>query len=315
MSFSRKIKEELSKHVPNARHCGIAEMAAAFALSGEIDENEGFFALKIYTETESAARKYFTLLKKTFNINTEISKWKTEYPRKVDAFLLYIDSDNGAEELLKTLKLLDQDGHLLPREHLVNGMLVQRSCCKRAFIRGAFMAAGSISDPEKSYHFEISCHHERQAEEMVELMSAFDVEAKVVARKHSYVVYIKESSQIVEILNVMEAHVGLMEFENIRIIKDMRNSLNRKVNCETANSQKTATAAVKQLEDIQLIAEKMGLDELPDGLREVAELRLENPEISLKELGSMLNPPVGKSGVNHRFRKLGELADDFRTGR
>ncbi|WP_320977374.1 DNA-binding protein WhiA, partial [Enterocloster asparagiformis] len=125
-------------------------------------------------------------------------------------------------------------------------------------------------------------------------------------------VYIKEGSQIVDILNVMEAPVALMELENIRIVKEMRNSVNRQVNCETANINKTVSAAVKQMDDIRYIQAVIGLDGLPDNLREMALVRLERPDATLKELGEALNPPVGKSGVNHRLRKLGILADDLR---
>lgn len=191
-------------------------------------------------------------------------------------------------------------------------MVVQNTCCRRAFIRGAFLASGSISDPEKFYHFEIVCATNAKAEQLKELIATFDIEAKIVVRKKYYVVYIKEGSQIVDILNVMEAPVALMELENIRILKEMRNSVNRQVNCETANINKTVSAAVKQMDDIRYIQTTIGLDGLPDNLREMALVRLELPDATLKELGEALNPPVGKSGVNHRLRKLGILADDLR---
>ena len=137
----------------------------------------------------------------------------------------------------------------------------------------------------------------------------------MVQRKRHYVVYLKEGSGIVDILNVMEAHVSLMQLENVRIVKEMRNSINRRVNCETANISKTVSAAVKQMEDIRLIEETTGLYQLPDTLRELAELRLQNPDASLIVLGSMLNPPVGKSGVNHRLRKLAQMADEIRENK
>ena len=190
--------------------------------------------------------------------------------------------------------------------------LLSRTCCKRAFLRGAFLASGSISDPQKSYHFEIVCRTMEQAEQLQQLMNGFETEAKIVERKGHYVVYLKEGSQIVDMLNVMEAYISLMNLENVRILKEMRNSVNRKVNCETANISKTVNAAVKQLEDIELIRSKLGLDQLPQNLREMALIRLEYPEAALKELGNYLTPPVGKSGVNHRLRKLAEIAEDLR---
>ena len=174
------------------------------------------------------------------------------------------------------------------------------------------MATGSITDPEKGYHFEVVCNQEKKAEQLVEQLAFFGIEAKTTTRKNHLVVYIKEGAQIVDALNVMEAHNALMELENIRILKEVRNSVNRKVNCETANINKTVNAAVKQIEDIELIKERMGLDELSPALLQVAELRLMYPEAPLKDLGEMLNPPVGKSGVNHRLRKLSEIAKELR---
>ena len=186
--------------------------------------------------------------------------------------------------------------------------LLSRSCCKRAFLRGAFLASGSISDPQKSYHFEIVCQKESQAELLQELYRSFELDAKIVLRKKYYIVYLKEGSQIVDALNVMGAYVALMNLENVRIFKEMRGSVNRIVNCETANINKVVGAACRQVEDIRYIQSKMGLDELPPTLREMAQIRLEYPDSSLKELGELCDPPVGKSGVNHRLRKLSELA-------
>ena len=186
--------------------------------------------------------------------------------------------------------------------------LLSRTCCKRAFLRGAFLASGSISDPQKSYHFEIVCQEQQQAQLLQELYHAFELDAKIVQRKKYYIVYLKEGAQIVDALNVMGAYVALMNLENVRIFKEMRGSVNRIVNCETANINKVVGAACRQVEDIRYIQSKVGLDELPPALREMAQIRLEYPDSSLKELGELCDPPVGKSGVNHRLRKLGEIA-------
>ena len=191
-------------------------------------------------------------------------------------------------------------------------LVVQQNCCKRAFIRGAFLASGSISDPEKGYHFEIVCSDAKRAEQLQTIIRSFSVDAKIVQRKKSHVVYVKEGAQIVDMLAVMEANVALMDLENIRILKEMRNSVNRKVNCETANINKTVNAAVKQMEDIKLVRQKIGFEQLNEGLAQVAELRMQYPEATLKELGMMLSPQVGKSGVNHRLRKLSAMADELR---
>lgn len=193
-------------------------------------------------------------------------------------------------------------------------IIAGKNCCKRSFLRGAFLAAGSVSDPKKAYHFEIVAGQERNGELLCEVMRSFHIEAKMVVRKSHYVVYVKEGSLIVDLLNVMEAHVALMNFENVRILKEMRNTINRKVNCEAANISKTVKAATRQVEDILLIKEKIGLAALAEGLQEVALLRMEYPEASLKELGELLCPPVGKSGVNHRLKKLCDIADGLRSG-
>ena len=192
-------------------------------------------------------------------------------------------------------------------------MLIKNACCKRAFLRGAFLCIGSMSDPGKSYHLEFVCTHKESAEQLKELIQGFEVDAKIVIRKKYYVVYLKEGAGIVDLLNIMEAHKALMNFENYRIVKEVRNSINRKVNCETANITKTVNASSKQIEDILLIRERYGFQNLPDNLRVTAELRLEYPDATLKELGQILSPSVGKSGMNHRLRKLSEIADRIRS--
>ena len=194
----------------------------------------------------------------------------------------------------------------------IQGLYLEKTCCKRAFIRGAFMASGSMSDPEKTYHFEIITTTEPKAVQLRDMIRFFNVDAKIVKRKKYFVVYVKDGSQIVDILNIMEAHKALMDLENVRILKEMRNSINRQVNCEAANINKTVTAATKQLDDILYIKETVGFGDLTPGLEEIASLRIEHPDASLKELGSMLSTPIGKSGVNHRLRKLSNIADSLR---
>ncbi|MFA9376778.1 MAG: DNA-binding protein WhiA [Lachnotalea sp.] len=312
MSFSSNVKDELSRQISHRRHCQIAEIAAIISLCGKIiittDEK---YCIKIHTENVAVARKYFTLIKKTFNINTEISIRRNVYLKKSRTYSILIKGHEDSERVLNACKLIE---HCEIKENMsiVSNLVIQRSCCKRAFIRGAFLAAGSISDPEKFYHFEIVCTSTRKAVQLQEIINTFDIEAKIVQRKKYYVVYIKEGAQIVEVLNVMEAHVSLMNLENVRILKEMRNSVNRQVNCETANINKTVSAAVKQMEDIRYIKEHMGFEGLSEGLENVARIRLEYPEATLKEISALLNPPVGKSGVNHRLRKLSNLAQELR---
>lgn len=313
MSFSKEVKEELSRQFSTARHCQIAEIAAIVSMCGQInlEEKQNCF-LKIHTENLTVARKYFTLVKKTFCINCEILIKQSYYLKKNRVYILIVKDVKASLKILNTIKALDKFTRNKENIWLVNFLIIQNTCCKRAFLRGVFLACGSINNPAKAYHFEIVTTSKEKAEQLCKIIYAFHVEAKIVLRKKYYVVYVKEGSQIVDLLNVMEAHIALMKFENIRILKEMRNSINRQVNCETANINKTVIAASKQMESIFYIRNSIGLGELPKGLEEIARLRIEQPEASLKELGAMLNSPIGKSGVNHRLRKISAIADSLR---
>ncbi|MBQ1189354.1 MAG: DNA-binding protein WhiA [Lachnospiraceae bacterium] len=314
MSFSSQIKEELSRQTAPARHCQIAEIAAILSLCGRIQiSGDDHYSIKIHTENVTVARKCFTLLKKTFNIVTDISIRRNAHLGKNRIYSVAVKQHDDALRILKATKLLADDGEIGENLNVVGNVVVQNPCCRRAFLRGAFLASGSISDPEKSYHFEIVCATEPKAKQIQSIMATFNVEAKIVIRKKYYVVYIKEGNQIVDMLNVMEAHLSLMELENIRIVKEMRSNVNRQVNCETANINKTVSAAMKQIADIEYIRDTVGFESLPPGLAEIARVRLEKPEATLKELGEELEPPVGKSGVNHRLRKLCETAEQLRA--
>jgi hypothetical protein len=288
MSFSSDVKEELARQFSKSRHCQIAELAAMLALDGWA--NEGGTALDLHSDNYTLIQKYALLMQRVFEVDIH-------YPLQA----------HDIRRVLETLKW--EPGQV--GSDRASGLLLQNTCCRRAYIRGAFLAAGSISDPSKSYHFEIVCASMPQAMQLQELMNGFETDAKIVERKDRFVVYLKEGSQIVDMLNVMEAYVSLMNLENVRILKEMRNSVNRKVNCETANISKTVNAAVKQLEDIEKIRDTIGFDRLPAHLKEMALLRLEHPDAPLKELGGYLDPPVGKSGVNHRLRRLSEIADEI----
>ena len=224
-----------------------------------------------------------------------------------------IPDDEMERRVIEALYLaMGTDGKITLTE-TVNSLLIKNSCCARAWLRGAFLSVGSMSDPRKSYHLEFVCGRKAQAEQLRDVLSEFQIEARIIGRKKYQVVYLKEGAGIVDLLNVMGAHVSLMELENMRILKEMRNSINRRVNCETANISKTVTAAGRQIEDILLIRDRYGFENLPDNLRQMAEVRLEYPDAALKELGGYLEPVVGKSGVNHRLRRLSEIADKIRS--
>lgn len=297
MSFSAGVKRELSEQTDRSRHCNLAELAAILSFEGHVRSEGKETTLIMDSDNPLVQKKYFTLLHRTTNISEDGKSLSAEQSR----------------EILMMLKMLrtSQEGMTLTMD-VVDGLLLQQNCCRRAFVRGAFLAAGSISDPNKNYHFEIVCRTEAQADQLQMILQSFEVDAKIVERKKHYVVYLKEGAQIVEMLGLMGAHVALMDLENVRILKEMRNSVNRKVNCETANITKTVSAAVRQVEDIEWIEQHGGLSQLPESLREIARVRLEHPDMPLKELGALMDPPLGKSGVNHRLRRISEIASRHR---
>lgn len=310
MSFSQEVKDELEKQIGAARHCRIAELAVILLSYGHVSVTKtGKKRLLLSTEHETIVRKYFTLLKKTFNIENGVLKTAFSTESAGRMFEGILEDEQLIETVLKAVKLWDEEQRTMLQQTDVSNVLLKSACCKRAYLRGCFLCAGSMSDPQKGYHLEYLCDNEDMANQLLRVIADFDVEAKVVRRKKYYVVYIKEGAAIVELLNVMEAHVCLMNLENTRIIKEIGNYTNRTVNCETANIIKAVNAANKQIADIERIRDKVGLDSLPASLREMAEVRLQYHDTPLGELGKYLDPPIGKSGVNHRLRKLGEIAE------
>ena len=310
MSFSSEVKEELGKYVSRNRHCQIAELAAIVHYQGHLTRGEqGQLQLQIVTENLSVLRKSFTILNKAFNIETSEMEEECLQNHKNSVYTIVLEKEEDILAIFQTIKLIDEEGVLHDLKDKVNDAIIEQYCCRRAFMRGAFLCIGSMSDPNKGYHLELVCNNNYQAKQLQEVLHLFDLEAKIVVRKKYFVVYIKEGAHIVDFLGICKARLALMNLENLRILKEMRNSINRKVNCETANIAKTVNAAAKQIEDIIFIRDCVGFSKLPEPLREMAEVRLEHPESSLKELGQYLDPPVGKSGVNHRLRKLCEFAD------
>ena len=218
-------------------------------------------------------------------------------------------ADGKVMEVLNVLGLT-KDG--LMYNPTVSERIVRKECCKHSYLRGVFLGSGSLSDPHNSYHLEIVTNSEEYSESLVKFMESLGLEPKISSRKQNLVVYFKESEQIVMFLGMIGAHNALLQLEDIRIQKEMRNNVNRMMNCEIANINKTVSAASRQIDNIELIAEKIGFEQLPYQLRTVAEARLAHPEGSLK--GELMEPPLGKSGINHRMRKINEIADDLRAG-
>ncbi len=301
MTFSQEVKEELARHIPKARHCQIAEFAVLLSHFGMISDENGEKRLIISCEQEMIARKCFTLTEKTFNIICGLQKNDRGYRIEL------VGADE-IKDILSAVKMYSGDDSLFQKSEKVSSVLLKTECCRRAFLRSSFLCCGSISDPEKGYHLEFVLKSSEEADQIFEILKDFGIHSRIVLRKKYHVVYIKEGSAIVELLSILGAHVSMMNLENFRILHEIKGVTNRRVNCETANLLKSVNAANSQIEDIEYIENTVGLSALPPNLRQMAEVRLEHRDASLKELGEFLSPPVGKSGVNHRLRKIQEFA-------
>lgn len=311
MSFSTTVKNELARLKASKPCCKLAELAALARMDGVIQISGAHrAALHIHNENAAAARKIFSYVKELFDVQADILVRRKVRLKKNNVYAVRIHSREKIRTVLAALGLMDADGQFVEG---IKADFIKKDCCRRAFLRGVFLGGGSVNDPEGTYHLEITSNDERLSRDICKLFKKYGLQAKVSTRKNWYVVYLKGSDEIVNLLNVMGAHAALLNFENVRIYKGMRNQVNRIVNCETANLNKTVNASVKQVEDIKYIDEIIGLRKLPGSLREVAELRLEYPDTSLKEMGELLTPSVGKSGVNHRLRRISKIAEDLRA--
>ncbi|MBP3337723.1 MAG: DNA-binding protein WhiA [Clostridia bacterium] len=303
MSFSSDVKNELARCEIQTKCCSRAELLGIISFCGTYKPSPEE-VLTVKTENAAVARRVFSLIKKLFGENITINQTKkksrgsTFSIELTDSLLFKVLTETG----------LNKDGIV---KFVVDPFLVQDECCARSFLRGAFLGGGSVNSPEKSYHLEIETHYFGLSQSLTEIMNAALFGAKTIVRKSNYVTYIKDSEKISDILAAMGATDSMLELCNIKIMKDMKNSVNRRVNCETANVVKTASAAMHQTMSIKKIIDKKGIESLPDGLKELALLRLENPEASLSELTSMLKTPISRSGVNHRFKKLMQIADSL----
>lgn len=309
MSFSRSTKNELSRITVDKFCCQLAELSGLVRFGGTIQLRSGQqIAVNIVTENAAVARRIFRLLKKVFGIPVDIAVRRKTRLRKNNSYVVRIPPRANVTETLTELKILNPDKTL---QLSLDTELVQKKCCRRSFLRGAFLGAGSLSNPGKTNHLEIVTENKAQAEELKDLINSFQLQAKTIQRKNNWLVYLKDGEEIIDFLGLIKAHSALLNYENVRIVKDMRNNVNRIVNCETANLTKMVNASIRQVEAINLIKEKVGLDYLSPGLQELAEVRLQYPEKSLKELGQSLDRPISKSGVNHRMRRIEEIAREL----
>lgn len=310
MSFSSKTKNDLCRLEITNKQLLAAELSALIHMGGSLKyEGAGRMTFQIKTENAAIARHGFKLMKAVYPVEVEVVTSKNKQFKNRNVYMVRVVSPEDSMGILKELGIIGEvDGYLTLFEEIPSRFLKSRET-RKAYLRGAFLGAGSISDPEKTYHMEFVTSNEEYAKSLMEAINTFELSSKVIQRKGNFVVYLKDSEQIVTLLNIIGAHGALLDIENIRIVKGMRNKVNRIVNCETANLTKTVEAAWKQVESIEKIKNTIGLEKLPANLREIAELRLNHQESSLKELGEMLDPPMGKSGINHRLKKIVEIAE------
>lgn len=309
MSFASQIKKEVIK-IEAEQCCNKAELAAIIRMNGVLSVGKRLFSLDVHTENAAIARRIYTLFKKNYDHPIELLVRKKMKLKKNNVYIVRIKHE--VKKLLNKLSIqYDKDEFLQTFEDdFVNDV-----CCRRSYLRGAFLSRGSVNNPEtSSYHLEIFNFYKEHNELLANLMNTFQLHARQIKRRNGYIVYIKEAEKITEFLNIIGAYNALFKFEDVRIVRDMRNSVNRLVNCETANLNKTIQASVRQVDSIKLIDSTLGLENISARLREIAEVRLKYPEVTLKELGELIpSGKLSKSGVNHRLKKIEEMADKIRN--
>lgn len=310
MSFASETKKELT-NLEQKDCCGKSELSALIRMNGSLSFSSRKLIVDIQTENAAIARRIYTLIKRNYQVQVELLVRKKMRLKKNNVYIVRLSEQ--AKFILEDLKILGEGFTFV---HDIASELVKKKCCKRSYLRGAFLAGGSVNNPEtSSYHLEIFSLYQEHNDSLCELMNTFSLNSKTLERKKGFITYLKEAEKITEFLNIIGAHNALLRFEDIRIVRDMRNSVNRLVNCETANLNKTIGAALRQVENIRYIDKTVGLHILPGKLREIAELRVAYQEVTLKELGEMVSGgTISKSGINHRLRKIDEMAEKLRAG-
>ena len=310
MSFTAEVKDELSRIEPKRACCLKAELAALVRIEGTLHiSGPNRYRLEVATETAPVARTVIKLLHGVYGLKTELTVRRSVL-HKTNNYLITVPTQPKLGTALSELGILGEHGFSIG----IDAKLVKRDCCAISYLRGAFLGGGFVADPHGDFHFELTAETEQLADDLVSLMGRFEIPARVARRRGTFAVYLKGAEPIVTFLALVGAHRALLRTEDVRIIKSMRNDVNRLVNAEIANQQKTAEAAVSQIEAINMLASIKGLENLPPALSELAELRLSNPEVSLRELGELADPPLTKSAVYHRVRRIEELANELLEG-
>ena len=304
MSYASEVKKELTTlevHFGNAK----AELMALIRMNGSLGLSNHRFILDVQTENPATARRIYSLLKQFYDVESELLVRRKMKLKKNNLYIVRLNK--GSDYVLKDLDILDgfQLKETVPLDFLDDDAKV------RSYLRGAFLATGSVNNPEtSSYHLEIYSLYEDHNQTICEMMNRYGLNARTAKRRSGYITYLKEAEKIADFLSLIGATSSMLKFEDVRIMRDMRNSVNRIVNCENANFNKVADAANRQIESIKYLDKKIGLNNLPVKLQEIAIARMAHPEVSLKELGELVpGGPISKSGVNHRLRKIMEQAE------
>lgn len=309
VSYASDVKKELTSLPVHPEHAK-AELAAFLRMNGVLSLHDHQFSLDITTENPAIARRIFSLIKTAYGIEPLLIVSKKMKLKKNYQYLVRLQKQ--VHEILTDLEIFDSNNGLITG---IPEKIMSSEQRAMSYLRGAFLASGSVNNPETSrYHLEIYSLYEDYNQDLLKLMNNFFyLNAKETRRRSGYIVYLKEAEKIGDFLHIVGAVNAMLAFEDLRIMRDMRNSVNRLVNCDTANLKKTANAAAKQVEDIQLIEEKFGLENLPEKLTVLARFRLTHPELSLKEVAAQVpDGPISKSGVNHRFQKIREIAKQLK---
>ena len=303
MTFSNQVRNELARIIPEKQCCRKAELSALLSLKGEVLNTENGKVLTAVTENAITARTVFKLLKESYGLQPSVRM--KEHKRFKRTRVYVVETLLSSEEgwILDELLVLDEEGRI---KRQVNQRLIGKNCCKRAYLRGVFICKGFVNRPEGNYHMEMVLNNTRLANDVQKMLLKFDLEARQSERKSGLIVYVKDSEKIVDFLRLVGASKALLDFENVRIIKSMRNQVNRQVNCETANLAKTVDASIRQVELIQKLLDRVGVNGLPRQFKHIAMLRIDNPDSTLKELGAMMEPSLTKSGAAYRMKKLEE---------
>jgi len=308
MSFNSDVKEELARVEPTCTHCERALLAALIRIEGTLFiSGQERYRLEVVTDAPSVARLSWKLLHETYHLKTELTTRRSVL-HKTPNYLINVPAQDGLVEALRDMGILGVSG----LQFGVAESLVAKQCCASAYLRGAFLGSGFVSDPRGDFHFEITVESREMADDLVRIMESKGIHARVMPRRSSFVVYIKSGEAILEFLAFAGAHQSALILENARVVKSVRNEVNRQTNAEMANQKKAVTASIDQIYAMRSVIETYGVEKLPPALQEIVRLRVAYPDATLKELGERADPPLSKSAVYHRIRRIEQMARELR---